>query len=94
MDRQRQTGNIYIDLQLHSFITELQRHVNCCKIAVIRNNSDTQATVSKLSQIMDLFVRGGISQMSKRIYSDVQTAPNFDILLSGRVAQQGRILEV
>jgi len=28
MDRQRQTGSIYIDLELHSFIIELQRHVN------------------------------------------------------------------
>jgi len=33
MDRQRQTGNIYIDLQLHSFILELQRHVNSSKIS-------------------------------------------------------------
>jgi len=33
MDTQRQTGNIYIDLQLHSFIVELQRHVNFSKIS-------------------------------------------------------------
>jgi len=33
MDRQRQTESIYIDLQLHSFILELQRHINPSKMS-------------------------------------------------------------